>query len=268
MPIQSDSNGRRFIAVEAEVPGNPEDVWQAIATGAGITAWFVPSRIDERVGGEAVLDFGPGMEAKGVIQEWDPPRRMVVENKEAMGPGSPTVADEWTVEAKAGGTCRVRVVHSWFASTDEWDGQYKGVETGWPAFFRVLRQYLLHFRGQACTQVPLMTMSALPREAAWTHLTEAFGFAPAIVGQPLASTGDAPRLEAIVEHEALTPHSELVLRLQQPAPGLAHLMVMSMGKQAYVSVRLFLYGAGAPAAAARLEPEWHAWLDRVFPAGA
>jgi uncharacterized protein YndB with AHSA1/START domain len=139
MPTQKDPSGRRFVAVETEVPGSAEEVWQAVATGAGITSWFVPSRVEERKNGSLVLDFGPGMESTGEIQAWDPPRRFTVENKEGMGPGSPTVTDEWTIEAKAGGTCRVRVVHSWLASTDDWNKHFEAVEQGWPSFFRILR---------------------------------------------------------------------------------------------------------------------------------
>src|SRR4029078_11211011 len=94
-----------------------------------------------------------------VIKVWNPPRRFVAESKEQMGPGSPTVADEWTVEAKSGGTCRVRVVHSCFASADDWDDQFEAVEKGWPAFFRILNVYLAHFRGQPSEIIPLMAMS-------------------------------------------------------------------------------------------------------------
>ena len=72
-----------------------------------------------------------------------------------MVPGS-AVASEWIVEARAGGTCVVRVVHSWFASTDEWDNQFEGHEHGWRAFFRILRLFLKHFRGQPCASFQLM----------------------------------------------------------------------------------------------------------------
>jgi uncharacterized protein YndB with AHSA1/START domain len=266
MPIQKDPSGRRFVAVETEVPGTPEQVWQAIATGPGITAWFVPARIEEGEKGSVVLDFGPGMESKAEIQVWDPPHRMVAQNSEGMGPGSPTVADEWTVEAKAGGTCRVRVVHSWFASTDDWDQQYEGVETGWPQFFRILKSYLVHFRGQACTQVPLVAFAPGAKEAAWEKLTLSLGLAGASAGQAVKSAGDAPRLSAIVEHQEAKAYPEMLLRLEQPTPGLAHLFAMPMGAQVYVSVRLFFYGDGAVASAARVEPEWQAWLERLFPA--
>ena len=32
MPVKTDNAGRRSVQVEVEVPGTPEQVWQAIAT--------------------------------------------------------------------------------------------------------------------------------------------------------------------------------------------------------------------------------------------
>ena len=102
MSVKKEESGRRSIQVEVEVPGTPEQVWQAIATGPGISSWFVPTRSEERVGGEVVSNFGPGMDAAATITAWDAPRRFAAEG-EMAGPGSPKVATEWTVEARAGG---------------------------------------------------------------------------------------------------------------------------------------------------------------------
>jgi len=55
-----------------------------------------------------------------------------------MGPKAPPLAPEWIVEARGGGTCVVRVVHSLFANTDDRDGQLEGLEEVWPAYFAVL----------------------------------------------------------------------------------------------------------------------------------
>jgi uncharacterized protein YndB with AHSA1/START domain len=264
MPVQKDPSGRRFIAVETEVPGTPEEVWKAVATGPGITAWFVPTQLEERVKGSIVMNFGPGMESNAQIQEWDPPRRFTAENKEGMGPGSPAMATEWTVEARPAGTCRVRVVHGWSANTDDWDKQYEDVESGWPAFFRILESYLVNFRGQPCTQVQLMAFAPGPKAQAWAQLTESLGLAGANVGQAVKSSGDAPRLAAVVEHAG--PKTEFMLRLEHPTPGTAHVSAMPMGGQVCLYICLYLYGDGARAVAAREEPVWRAWLDRVFPA--
>ena len=157
MPVKKDASGRRWIAVEAEVPGTPEQVWKAIATGPGISAWFVPSTVEERDGGLATANFGPGMDSTARITHWDPPRRVVMDSND-MGtvPDAPTVASEWTVEAKSGGTCVVRVVHSLFADGENWDDQLHGWESGWPSFFRILRLYLQHVPGQPSSAMALM----------------------------------------------------------------------------------------------------------------
>ena len=44
MSVKKEPSGRRSIQVEVEVPGTPEEVWQAIATGPGISSWFVPGK--------------------------------------------------------------------------------------------------------------------------------------------------------------------------------------------------------------------------------
>ena len=268
MPVKKDPSGRRSIEVETEVPGTPEEVWQMIATGPGISAWFVPTRLEEREGGEVALDFGPGMESKSTITRWDPPRLFAAENEGGMGPGSPAMATEWTVEAKAGGTCRVRVVHSWFASNDDWDGQYEGVEQGWPAYFRILRLYLTHFRGLPTGNIQLMAMSAESKSVAWGRLLAALGLPRMTVGQRVetSTAQGAPRFAAIVERVVDQEHEELLLRLEEPTSGAAHLFAMPMGGQVFLSVRFYLYGAQATAVAAREAPKWQEWLNRLFPA--
>ena len=269
MPVTKHQSGKRSIGVETELPGTPEEIWQAIATGPGITSWFVPSRIEEREGGAIVLDFGPGMESKGTITAWDPPRRFVAENPGDMGPGSPTVATEWTIEAQSGGVCRVRVVHSWFASTDDWDSQYEDVERGWPAFFRILKLYLIHFRGRSCSPMQLMAFSQEPKAKAWALLTESLGLVGVAVGESVESASGAPSLAGVVERTGENDYpEELLLRLERPAPGIAHLFAMLMGNQVCMSVRFYMYGESAQTVVTREEPVCQAWLARLFPSTA
>ena len=47
------------LELEVEVPGTPEQIWRAIATGPGITAWFMPAEVAEHEGG-AVSFEGAG----------------------------------------------------------------------------------------------------------------------------------------------------------------------------------------------------------------
>jgi len=266
MPVKKDASGRHSVEVETEVPGTPEEVWQAIATGPGISAWFVPTQLEEREGGAIALDFGPGMESKSVITAWDPPRRFVAENKDGMGPGSPAMATEWTVEAQSGGTCRVRVVHSWFASTDDWDNQFESVEQGWPAFFRILKIYLAHFRGLPSEVIPLMAMSSESKSAAWKKLLGSLGLARLAEGRRVETAQGAPRLAGTVERVVDKDHEELFLRLEEPTSGVAYLVPVGMGGQVCLSVSIYLYGAQARALAAREAPVWQAWINGLFPA--
>ncbi len=89
--------------------------------------------------------------------------------------GSPPIADEWSVEARGGGICVVRVVHSLFASTDDWDNQLEGTESGWPGFFRILRIYLTHFRGQRSAMMQWMAPAAGTEAEAWDSADRGVG---------------------------------------------------------------------------------------------
>ena len=65
----------RLVRTEIEVPGTPEQVWEAIATGPGIACWLVPAEVEERQGGEIVTHHGPYGDSKGVVTAWQPPHR-------------------------------------------------------------------------------------------------------------------------------------------------------------------------------------------------
>jgi uncharacterized protein YndB with AHSA1/START domain len=158
MSVKKEASGRRSVQVEVEVPGTPEEVWRAIATGPGISSWFMPTEFEEQ-GGKPVAvtsKFGPGMEPRSVVTAWDPPRMFAAQG-EGCG-GSPPIATEWSVQARAGGVCVVRVVHSLFASTDDWDNQLEATESGWPGYFRTLRIYLTHFRSQRCAIIAVASV--------------------------------------------------------------------------------------------------------------
>ena len=57
---------------EVEVPGAPEQVWQAIATAKGLSAWFLPTQIEERRGGSLHFSMTPDMGSDGHVTAWDP----------------------------------------------------------------------------------------------------------------------------------------------------------------------------------------------------
>jgi uncharacterized protein YndB with AHSA1/START domain len=263
MSVKKEASGRRSVQVEVEVPGTPEEVWAAIATGPGISSWFVPAEFEERDGKPAAvtLNFGPGMDSRSVITAWDPPRRYAAQG-EGWG-GSPPIADEWTVETRAGGTCVVRIVHSLFASTDDWDNQLEGTESGWPGFFRILKIYLTHFRGQRSAMMQWIAPVAGTVGEAWESLTAALGLTDVSAGQRWTAPSGVPAVSGVVEHIGQRPYNALV-RLDKPAPGVAALGAVNFGGS-MVTLNFYLYGDHATGTAAHETPMWDAWVQEHFP---
>jgi uncharacterized protein YndB with AHSA1/START domain len=267
MSVKKEASGRRSVQVEVEVPGTPEEVWQAIATGPGISSWFVPAEFEERDGKPVAvtLNFGQGMESRSEVTAWDPPRMFAAQG-EGWG-GSPPIATEWSVEARAGGVCLVRVVNSLFASTDDWDNQLEGTESGWPGFFRILGIYLTHFRGQRSAMMQWIAPTPGTVDEAWERLTAALGLKGMSVGQRWTAPAGVPSVTGVVEHVKNITHSpqNLLLRLEKPAPGVAALGAVNFGGQSMVTLSVYLYGDQAAATVAREKAPWDAWMQEHFP---
>lgn len=262
MSVKKEANGRRSISVEVEVPGTPEEVWEAIATGPGISKWFVPAEVEGRAGGKMVLNFGPGMESEAEITAWEAPHRFSAVSKEGLGPNAPEMATEWTVEARAGGTCIVRVVHSLFADTDEWDNQLGSTETGWPAFFVVLRMYLAHYRGQPGAHFQVMAPVAGTTMEAWRALIGKLGLPSLAAGARIQSQAGTAPLAGVVENVKPEPHSnEVVIRLDEPSPGAALLQTCGFGGQSFFVGSFYFFGPQA-AEGLKAEKEWQDWLGK------
>ena len=262
MPIKKDGTGKRWVEMEFVTPGTPEQVWQAMATGPGNTAWFTKATIEERVGGALVFDMGAHGVSRGEVTSWEPPRHFGYVERD-WAPGAPPVATEITVTPRAGGKCTVRMVHSLFTTSDEWDDQMEGFESGWPAFFAVLRLYLEHFPGQHAGYFQAMQMLDGRGLDVWKRLGGPLGLAD-------ASAGDRRVLPApeqcagVVECVHQTPTQRgVTLRLESPAPGVALIATHDMGGKVMASVTIYFYGDAAEAQAKAGAPKWEAWLAEV-----
>ena len=265
MSVKSEASGRRSLQVQFEVPGTPEEVWQAIATGPGISAWFVPAEFEEQGGKPVAVKFmfGPDMEIRGAVTAWDPPRMFAAEG-DGMG-GSPPIASEWSVAARAGGVCRVRLVHSLFASTDEWDDQLEGATSGWSGFLAILRIYLTHFRGLRSAIMQVTAPVATTDAESWDALTRALGVKGLRVGQRWTTPAGVSPLSGVVEYLTENPYDAL-LRLDKPGPGIAALGAVTYpGGQSVVAMNLYMYGDQAAGTVARETPLWQAWFQERFP---
>jgi uncharacterized protein YndB with AHSA1/START domain len=152
-PNQPDQRDRVEHRMERtyEVTATPEQVWDAIATADGISAWMVPTRLDPQVGGEVSFDLG-GMQLTGVVTDYTPNHRFAYEEPWPIADqvedipaemvewfntiGVPLsevycdlasvtpIATEFLVESTSGGSCVIRVVTSSYGSGADWENEF------------------------------------------------------------------------------------------------------------------------------------------------
>lgn len=254
------TNHPSAIELEVEVPGAPEDVWRAVATGPGISSWYVPHEVEECAGGAAVARFGPGEEMKvpGRVTVWEPPRRVAFDGGEEATDG---LTFDWTIEPVAGtDRCVVRLVNGGFGQGGPWDSMFDAMSDGWRMFLSNLRLHLEHFAGrEAVAALPTAAWRG-PRHQAWERLLDELGLAesPAVGDRIEVQPDGAPSLVgSIVGAEP----SRLSLLLDEPLPGTAFVAAEGDGDEVQVSVWTYRYGSEAGAAAEADQSGWQTWLS-------
>lgn len=242
-----------------EVPGTPEQVWDAIATAKGMSAWFLPTEMEEREGGSLHFSMGPEMGSDGHVTGWDPPRRITYEEDWAalMGKDPGTLSpltSEFLVEARSGGTCVVRVTSSGFGTGAAWESEFwEEMGPNWMPFFDNLRLYLAHFPGQEATQLEATASHPGDAEALWSTMQDALGLGP--VGSSVDARGVTGTVERLGERQAL-------IRLTAPVPGMLSVFAYSfIDGEATASARAYLFSADAADYVRREEPAWRTWLE-------
>lgn len=158
------------IQQEVELDATPEEVWEAIATGPGITSWFMPMTVEPRMGGKITITVGDFTDDSAVVTGWAPPHRLT----SAAGPEDARQAFEYLVEARDGGTAVLRFAQHGFLG-DNWDAEYDGMRGGWEMYFHTLREYLNHFRGRTATYVSADGPAASADGRAWSVVLAALG---------------------------------------------------------------------------------------------
>jgi uncharacterized protein YndB with AHSA1/START domain len=235
---------RHEIVIDAPI----EAVWKAISEGEELTRWFVDdATVTPGVGGTISISWDGGEMSSGTIEAWEPNRKL--RKKLApleMGalksdPAVPMI-DEYTIERRDGRTV-LRLVCSGIPDAPEWDGFYNGTDSGWGSFFRTLRHYLEHHRGQPRTTIKVIGKLTGSLEETWTRLraaveplgTVVFEKAPTILEVNIAEIG-----EAYLAHTA------------SPAGG-----------SNYVYTMLSVYGK-TPAEVDAIRAKWQPWLTTVL----
>ncbi|MGE2722633.1 SRPBCC family protein [Mycolicibacterium celeriflavum] len=270
MPLHRDDSGRREVAVEVLVPGTPEQVWHAIATGPGMGAWFTTTSVEEHVGGAINFDFGGencGTDvSRGKVTAWDPPHRFAYEEYDWSG-DAPPLATEVTVTSRSGDRCVIRMVHSLFTDRDDWDDELESFESGWPGAFEVLKIYLAEFAGLPASTVRVMAVHEGDEAQAWARLTGALNLSGANVGERRESPAEAPRLAGVVERVHQDNRvRDLMMRIDEPAQGIATLGTCTVAGQASAMASIFFYGDEAERVAAAEQDKWSSWLRGLLEA--
>lgn len=263
MPVQIAETGARWVRIETEVPGAPETVWDAVATGPGVSAWFV--RTEVRDDGTIVSDFGPGMESVARITHWDPPRRFTAESAD-LGPEAPPIVTEWAVAPAGDGRCRVSVTHRVAVEGTEWDSHLENWESGWPWFLRILDAYLAHFAGEPCVSFRVMGTASEPAETAWAAFAEALDLTGAAAGQAWhTDKAPVPHGGTILATESADQSWAVLIRLDAPDPGLLSAFALPMGGQVFLIMDFYLYGPNAASTADAAAAQWREWMVPRFP---
>jgi uncharacterized protein YndB with AHSA1/START domain len=244
----------REISFEVEVPGTPEEIWDAIATGPGISSWFVNCEID---GDTMTQNHGNGFDQTARITTSDRPRAFAYEEEFQPTPGAPAslVATEFLVRAGSGGSCVVRLVQSGFGEGDAWERAIESFKGGWPAALDDLRLYLTHFAGEPVAG--FATGRELEPEDAWSTVRAQLGLPETLAPGDRVETRGAPPFAGTV---ARAGEGQVSVLLERPARGLGYLGAGGPGDQVFFFVRARLFGDGADRAAAEAESAWERWL--------
>jgi uncharacterized protein YndB with AHSA1/START domain len=146
------------IRKEVALDATPEQVWEAIATGPGLTAWFAPMDVDAD---------------SDMVVAWEPGKHLAIQTPQAED-GS-TQAFEYLIEARDQGSTVLRFVHSGVFG-DDWSDEFEDMTgKGWDMYLHTLAQYLSHFAGRPAVYVEAESPPSSARPDMWPRVLAALG---------------------------------------------------------------------------------------------
>lgn len=232
---------KRFeIRKEVALDATPEQVWQAIATGPGLTAWFAPMDLDAD---------------SDTVVAWEPGKHLAIQTPQAED-GS-TQAFEYLIEARGQASTVLRFVHSGYFG-DDWSDEYEDMTgEGWDMYLHTLAQYLSRFGGRPAVYVEAEGPPSSARPDAWPRLAAALGTGRQVepgtaVHLDLVGVG---AIDGVVDY--VSPNfvglrtADALVRFHGRAP---------MGMTVAVSHHTY----GRDVDVAKAVPAWEAWLADAF----
>ncbi|MFC9971183.1 SRPBCC domain-containing protein [Spirillospora sp. NPDC127200] len=178
---------------EIDIDASADDVWRAVTDETELTRWYADrARVTPGEGGAVTVGWqnpdGTVDEGTSRIEVWRPGRRLRLVDLAPESGDSPALQEptvqEWAITTE-GGTTTLRLVHSGFPDTEDWDDIYDSTGHGWDAFLLSLRHYLQRHPGQP--RRALVATAALDRPAgdAWENISAACGITGGRLGAEL-----------------------------------------------------------------------------------
>lgn len=179
---------------------SPEAVWDAIATGPGISSWFMGATEVSPEAGVVTTRMGDWAQESQIVA-LEPGRRFAFRGAES--PDGRFFAMEFLLEARESGSTVLRIVTSGFLPADDWEDEYEAMRSGGQMYVHTLAEYLRYFTGLPGIAV---TPSAAPGDLdrAWAAAKADLGLADDVaVGDTvtLTPTGLGP-IEGVVDWSA------------------------------------------------------------------
>ena len=179
---------------DTTVDATPEQVWDAVATGPGISSWYI-GRTD--IDGSTVRTaFGDIPMPRTTITSNDPHH---FAHRTATAPDGRFQAFDFLIEGRAHAATTLRAVTSGFLPGDDWTDEYEAMRHGTDLFLASLAEHLRHFAGRTATPVTVFGPPVTDWPAAWAALHDTLGLPPA------PRPGDRTRDGAHVYHT--NPHT-------------------------------------------------------------
>lgn len=268
----------------------PAEVWDKIATGPGLSSWFVPHELEPRKGGLGRADFGGGTYAEGRVLVYEPGKRIVFGSERAardigaepepetgarmefwIGDGAADPEDFPGGPFRGLGDVRGRRLKPgrprtvlYFRQTGFPEEGQEVYEDGWDLNFYTLTQYFKHFRGRTALTTSAMTIAPVERKEAFATVAKALGV-----------DGDADEGDKLAVRAAGREAIEGVVDLRMSASHLEALTVRNDSKvlrlaadeACGVALTRFEYVVNPPPDFARLRDDagdLQGWLEQQF----
>jgi uncharacterized protein YndB with AHSA1/START domain len=237
---------------ETVIDASPDEVWEAIATGPGMNAWFMGhTTVTGGEGGGIHVDMG-GFSQDFTITDWRPGKRLAYTADPR--PDGSFLALEWLIEGRSGTTV-LRSVGSGFIGSNDWQDEYDSLRQGGRRYLHNVGQYLRFFRGRRATPVNAGRPQAGSREEVMRALTHGLGLTglPAVGDTVRLAPWGLPDISGVVDYSQ--PHA-LGIRSDDALYRLFH----GMGDSAIAEHHVFVPGSHRET----LRLRWQNWLAEQF----